>query len=1328
MHKNNSSFSHVLASPSNVMDDYQFRPLYLADAGLPKSIVIFLDTGSPKNIMTELTYRTHFSSLPLHPVPNGQLTGIAGDRLDILGQVQVSFNLGRVTVKEFIWVVSGVKLFAHILLGYPTIAKYGIHIQSDKDRIVITKGKTRDTVPRFKMEEYYFKEDLKSSDDNGQSQNSLLENETHLQTIIHKKSYISNCLDDNVETDLCLTRGLRLNSGETVWVDCAVNPLYEDKDIITLPETSEIHGISISSGIHTVKQGKVCLQLSNNRANKISLQEQMHIAKAEVYVAPVIPVEEEHIVTESERQQFLPQISAAPMSSMIEHSSFGTPNSIEATNTTRHKKILEYLTEDGTSSVPLGIKSNLANLLSKYSDVVAMDSDSLGKTELLRHRIDIPPDAPPIYIPAYRVAYSQKDVIDREVQRMLKEDIIEPSHSAWSFPLLVVPKKDKTHRLVVDFRRLNNITKRDPYPMPSMRDLISSIGSKKYFTTIDLLQGFLQIPLDEKSKEYTAFSSSSGRFQYKRMPFGLKTAPVSFVRLMDMVLNGLLGKNVHCYIDDLIIATDTLDEHLKILEEVLLRLKKAGLKLKLKKCSFLKNKIEYLGHTLSDRGIEVNDRKIEAIKNYPVPSSKKDVKSFLGLAGFYRMFIRQFSKIAAPLTALLKEDVDFIWSPAQQEAFELLQAKLINPPILSFPDFTKEFFIVTDACDIGIGSCLMQLHEGKYHPIAYHSRKLKAAEMNYSVTDRESLAIIDALRHFRYMIFGSKITIFTDHKAAVEILNNPSHSGRRARWFLTAQDYEIKMKHISGSKNVIADALSRNPVTSTSVLLQQDTQSSLLNSLPGILVFQYNEQLSKEMFRTQQEQDVNLSKIIQAIKNNSPTDKTFDREVKSVTGLTFRELGLQDGILIWRCTEEDSLGSVNKIVLKKIVPKSLVQKVLELMHDNPVRAHPGRDETIRQIKEVFHWKGLYADVQKYIKECITCNTYKGTADKNVPLGKYPIPTVPFQRLAIDLITNLSPTLCGNKVLLVCVDQLTRYTELIPLPNKTGKECALAIFKNIFCRYGPPQLIISDNGLEFNNEMMQVLCDRFQVEKTTILPYHPSSNGLVERTNRKILDVFRMTIGPQDPQWDLHLHMVQYSLNSRIHASIQVSPIQALMGYKPRLPYDWLNEPVTPVYNDNPVKIRLNNFKVIHQQLSKNLREAQLQMVDRHNENINPLPYNINDEVYVKNDVRSGLNYKLDRKFIGPCTVLEVLDLKIRIKLPNGKEIWVNKDKVKKTEVITVDQNAQEQSSQTSQSHDNSRTPNSQSPETSNNRKTVRFNDTIQIRIIPPRYNLRSRNH
>ena len=479
-----------------------------------------------------------------------------------------------------------------------------------------------------------------------------------------------------------------------------------------------------------------------------------------------------------------------------------------------------------------------------------------------------------------------------------------------------------------------------------------------------------------------------------------------------------------------------------------------------------------------------------------------------------------------------------------------------------------------------------------------------------------------------------------------------------------------------------------------------------------------------------------LSRIRDVIVKNSSVPAVFLKIVKSVTGCPFDELVVNNDILCWRKMENDSFGGCTSISLKKIVPKSLVPKVIELMHDEPTRAHPGREETLRQLRQKFHWKGMYSDVQKYVHECNTCNSYKGTTDKNVPIGQYPIPTTPFQRVAVDLITNLSSTVRGNKVLLVCVDQLTRYTELIPLPNKTGKECALAIFNCIFCRYGPPQLIISDNGTEFNNELMQNLCDVFGVQKVNILPYHPASNGLVERTNRKILDVFRHTVGP-DEQWDLRLPLVQCSLNTRVHASTKVTPIKALMGYNPRLPYDWMNEPVSPVYNDDPIKIRLNNFKFIHQQLTKNLTEAQLEMVDKHNENIKPVLYKRDDHVYIKNDVRSGLNYKLTKKFIGPCKVLETTGVKIQVQTPDGKVLWVHKDKVKKITIQTVTQDSHSRENtvstpqpHTSHSSENQFHDNSESRRP--NKKRITFNRQTEVRTIPRlrrytqnRYNLRN---
>ena len=1212
--------------------------------------------------MSYAVYENLFHSIDLKPVLNCCISDLHGNRIDIVGEISLLLKLGRFWIRERILVVKGVSFFAHVLIGYPTMARQNITLDAAQEKLIIRRGKEFSRISMCKLiirhsanhpSGRLTDKTVKVETTQNIKLKSILKKKIDYPTVTTNIQEISRNLAQNLETRIQLVREVRLKAGETAWIPCKIDPRCEGKQIVTLVEKAQVHGITYTSGLHEVKQGKITIELTNNRASKVSLEKGTDIGMAEVYHIPITVIEKEEIVLSPEQIQ---------RENRMMH--------IEGPKTDRDRSLI-YDHLKGIEDPK--VKREFSDLLIEYRDIVAMENDSLGKTEVIKHKIDVPTDTKPIYIPAYRVAHSQREIINQEIKRLEREGIVEPSKSPWSFPLLLVPKKDKTYRVVVDFRKLNKATVTDPYPMPSMTDLVNSIGNKRYYTTIDLLQGFLQIPLEEESKPLTAFSAGSGRYQYVRMPFGLKSSPVTFVRMMDIVLEGLLGKGVHCYIDDLIIASDTLEEHLQLLREVLKRLRKANLKLKLKKCTFFRTKIEYLGHTLSKEGIEVNDSKVIAIKRYPTPQNKREVKSFLGLSGFYRKFVKGFAQIASPLTNLLKDNVKFEWNTGQQAAFERLKEELSNPPVLAFPDFGRDFYLATDASNIGIGSCLMQKNDdNKYQAIAYYSRKLKRNESNYSVTDKESLAVIDSLKHFRYIIFGYHVTVFTDHSAVIELLKNPNFSGRRARWFMTVQDYEVELKYVPGKSNIVADALSRH--------IPEDTKEIVKSVINSIFMLSYNEELSKDNFVKMQRNDRYLERIIKAMTGKEEIPQEVQKEIKKNIGCPVQELRIIDDVLSW-VTLQDDLFKARKIeVTKKIVPKALINKIISYFHDDIVRAHPGRDETLRQIKEKFHWKAMYKDVDNYIKSCNVCNSYKGKTDKEVPIGKYPIPRAPFERLAIDLITNLHVTDRGNKNILVCVDTLTRYTELVPLTGKSAKECAINLFDKIFCRYSAPQLIISDNGLEFNNALVKEICDRFKVEKVNIQPYHPSSNGLVERNNRKVLDVLRHTVG-QDSNWDVNLPLVQLSLNSNYHQSIKGTPMKALMGYDPRLPYEWLNTPGYVDYSDDIMKIRMNNFKIIHRQLKKNLEETQGKMIERHQENLKPTEYRVGDEVYIKRDVRAGVNYKLATKFMGPYRVEEILETKLRVKkisdtepsTSTSEEIWISKDKVKRTKEVLEDE-------------------------------------------------------
>ena len=399
---------------------------------------------------------------------------------------------------------------------------------------------------------------------------------------------------------------------------------------------------------------------------------------------------------------------------------------------------------------------------------------------------------------------------------MLEDDLIMESKSPWNFPLIVVPKRpdrngNKRWRVVVDFRRLNDVTVGDAYPLPNISEILDLLGSSKFFSTLDLANGFHQIEVKPADRPKTAFSTPLGHYQFKRMPYGLKGAPACFQRLMNNVLCGLQGSKVFVYMDDIVVFGRSLEEHNEKLRQVFGRLREHNLKLQPEKCEFLRDELGYLGHVISERGIFPDPSKIDSVKNFPIPKNPKEVKSFLGLAGYYRRFIKDFAKIAKPLTNLLKKNTIFTWTNKCTESFNLLKEHLTNHPILQYPDFTKEFILTTEASGHSIGAILSQGKIGKDLPVAYASRVLNKHEINYSTTDKEFLAVIWAVRHFRPYLYGRKFTIVTDHKPLIHLDNLKDTTDRMVRWKATMRGMEYEIVYKKGSSNTNADCLSRIP-------------------------------------------------------------------------------------------------------------------------------------------------------------------------------------------------------------------------------------------------------------------------------------------------------------------------------------------------------------------------------------------------------------------------------------------------------------------------------------------------------------------------------------
>lgn len=495
-----------------------------------------------------------------------------------------------------------------------------------------------------------------------------------------------------------------------------------------------------------------------------------------------------------------------------------------------HQLRLEHLNEEEAELIQ--------QLCLDFSDIFYLEGDHLSFTNEIKHTIDTN-NSKPVYTKSYRYPQIHKEEVRTQVSKMLEQGIIRPSNSPWSSPVWVVPKKldasgKQKWRVVVDYRKLNELTVDDKYPLPNISDLLDQLGKCQYFTTLDLASGFHQIEIDPKDIQKTAFTVENGHFEFVRMPFGLKNAPSTFQRVMDNILLGIQNERCLVYMDDIIVYSATIHDHLSRLTDVFKRLRNANLKIQPDKCEFLRKEVAYLGHVITKDGVKPNPSKVDSILNFPQPKNQKDIKSFLGLAGYYRRFISNFAKVSKPLTKLLQKDQPFVFDSECVKSFNDLKHALTSTPVLVYPNFNEPFLLTTDASGFAIGAVLSQGPIGKDLPIAYASRTLCQAESRYSTIERELLAIVWAVKHFRPYLFGRKFKLITDHRPLTWLFSIKDPGSRLARWRLKLEEYDYEIIYKPGKINKNADALSRIKINHIAecVNFQSKTKLTPLTVLP----------------------------------------------------------------------------------------------------------------------------------------------------------------------------------------------------------------------------------------------------------------------------------------------------------------------------------------------------------------------------------------------------------------------------------------------------------------------------------------------------------------
>lgn len=826
----------------------------------------------------------------------------------------------------------------------------------------------------------------------------------------------------------------------------------------------------------------------------------------------------------------------------------------------------------------------------------------LGCTNLLEHHIDTA-DFVPIKSKHYPLSPPRQDEAYREIDRLLEMGVIEESNSPWCSPAVLVRKPGKV-RLCIDSRKLNAITKKDSYPLPHIGGLLSRLKDTFYISGIDLKDAFLQIKLTESSKEKTAFAiPGKPLYQYKVMPFGLCNGPQTMSRLMDRVIPSRLRENVFVYLDDLLVCSPDFDTHINLLKEVATCLKAAKLTINVAKSKFCQREIKYLGYLVGHGCLKVDSEKVEAIKNFPLPKTPKQLRRFIGMANWYRVFINNFSDLAGPLTDCLKKShKSFSLTELAHKSFEKLKTALSTAPVLAQPDFTKEFIIQCDASTIGVGGVLYQYdNDGKERPIAYVSQKLNRCQKNYTVTELECMAAVVCVKRFRPYIEGLPFRIITDHSSLKWLMSQKDLSGRLARWSLKLQSFDFKIEHRKGSLNIVPDALSR-----------QDVSELKLSDMPieiDLCASEFNDEEYQQLKKVVMEKKDLLPDI--SIKENFVYKRIHFRQ------------GVQD--------EEDSLWRL-------WIPKSLTLHVIRSAHDSIISCHGGFAKTLARVRQKYYWPGMARDVRAYVKNCDKCKMVKSSNQILRPLmGDQSVTNRPFERLYCDFLGPYPLTKEKNTCIFICLDHLTKFIFLKALKKATSANVILFYQTEIFPTFGVPKTIHSDNGKQFTSKEMSEFFALYDIKHIKTGFYAPQSNAS-ERANREIITKIRIFLENKDnhSDWDKYIPNILSILRSDYHSAIKCSPYYAAFGQnmiQHGSSYNILEKINCNSGEDVVILNCADKLDRIREKIRDNLHIAHDKASKTYNMRTRPSKFQRGQVVFRKNHILSSLTKRINAKFM-----------------------------------------------------------------------------------------------
>ena len=883
------------------------------------------------------------------------------------------------------------------------------------------------------------------------------------------------------------------------------------------------------------------------------------------------------------------------------------------------------------------------NLLASFPTIVGDGSGTPNPKHGIRHSIET--TGRPIFAKARRLDPEKHRIAEAEFRSLEKAGIVRRSNSPWASPLHMVPKQDGSWRPCGDYRRLNLATVHDRYPLPSIMDLSARLNGCRFFSCIDLVKGYHQVPMDPSDIAKTAIITPFGLFEYLFMPFGLTNAAQTFQRLMDRLFGHL--PFVFTYLDDHLVASATMEEHLEHLRIFFEILRDNGLTINPSKCSFAVSSVKFLGHMVSESGVVPLPRHVEAITGFPRPTDLRQLQRFLGLINFYRRFLPAIAGILKPLTDLLRGGPKkLLWSSDADAAFTKAKAALVAAVPLSHPAPGAVLSLAVDASDTHVGGVLQQLQGRAWQPLAFFSKKLSPTQVRYSTFDRELLAAFSAVRHFRFLLEGRRFRLLTDHKPLVAAMSrvSPPWSARQQRQMAYLAEFTADFRHTPGATNVVADALSRPSAPSTGAHSQQVPTSQILppaaaakTSVAALPAGPEKTPPGPPHTSDSSEiQDLSPPAVPSEPPPAAPSATAPITPVAAAQPLNFSDIAAAQSscpdvasmrastalsIVSKPMGEHQLLGDVSTGEFRPLLPPQFRAAAFHSLHDI---AHPGIRATCRLVSSRFCWPHMSKQVAILARSCLHCQRSKVHKHVHLQPEQIEVPRRRFAHVHVDLVGPL-PRSAGFSYLLTILDRTSRWPEAVPLAAVSAADCAAGFFHGWVQRFGLPATITSDRGPQFASSLWSALCSLLNISHVQTTAYHPQANGAVERFHRRLKDALRARSAGAD--WYTHLPWVMLGIRSAWRENSQFSPAEAVFGAQPVLPGQFLNSPEPP----SPTFL---------QELQHTLCNRTPPPADHHNR---PGPLKLPEELMLTRYVlvrRDGAQPPLSPMYDGPYLVLE----------------------------------------------------------------------------------------